>query len=152
MGTRWREHAGYMLRENVTRGFPMPPDPNPRRPVASGDRYEALRAVSDDVLMELRPGGRRLRQRSYPSELLDIANGTGRRLSAICAFRYEDLRLREGLMEPLRSHSSRRECDFDPASWRLACKLEKSRPGRLPGRRLPGSASMNSSENLRSDS
>jgi len=40
--------------------------------------------------------GVRKEERSYLSELLDIANGTGRRLSAICKLTYEDLRLDEG--------------------------------------------------------
>ena len=34
--------------------------------------------------------------RSYLTELLEIANGTGRRISAVCQLRYEDLRLSEG--------------------------------------------------------
>lgn len=32
-------------------------------------------------------------QRSYLSELLDLAYATGRRISAICQLRYDDLRL-----------------------------------------------------------
>lgn len=40
--------------------------------------------------------GKREVQRSYLSELLDISNGTGRRLSPICQLTYEDLRLAEG--------------------------------------------------------
>lgn len=35
-------------------------------------------------------------RRSYLSEMLDIVNGTGRRLSAVCRLRYEDLRLKNG--------------------------------------------------------
>ena len=34
--------------------------------------------------------------RSYLSELLDIVNGTGRRISAVCKLTYEDLRLDQG--------------------------------------------------------
>jgi hypothetical protein len=43
--------------------------------------------------MGARWNGGRPRQRSYLSELLDIVNGTGRRISAICQLRYDDLRL-----------------------------------------------------------
>jgi integrase len=43
--------------------------------------------------MEIRWDGHRRPQRSYLSELLDLANGTARRISAICRLRYEDLRL-----------------------------------------------------------
>ena len=44
-------------------------------------------------MMEIRWDGHRKKYRSYLSELLDIANGTGRRISAVCALRYEDLQL-----------------------------------------------------------
>lgn len=82
-----------MLRENPVRGFTIPREENPRRPVASDDRYEATRAVSDQITMRIRAGGKQLVQRSYLSEILDIANGTARRISAICQLRYEDLQL-----------------------------------------------------------
>jgi integrase len=59
-----------------------------------------VRAVSDAVQMELRPKGKRILQRSYLSELLDIANTTGRRLSAICGLRFEDLRLEKTATAP----------------------------------------------------
>ena len=38
----------------------------------------------------------REKRRSYLSELLDLANGTGRRISAICQLTYTDLRLDKG--------------------------------------------------------
>ena len=93
-GTKWQDRDGnYLLREDATRGFGMPHEKNPNRPVATHDRYEAIRAVSDQVMMEIRWDGRRRKHRSYLSELLDIANGTGRRISAVCELRYEDLEL-----------------------------------------------------------
>ncbi len=93
-GTKWRDQQGrYLLRENAARGFEAPTEKNPRRPVATTDRYEAIRAVSDSVMMDVRWDGHRHKQRSYLSELLDIAHGTGRRISAICGLRYRDLRL-----------------------------------------------------------
>ncbi len=94
-GARWRENGHYLLRENPVRGFESPHEENVRRPVATEERYRAIRAVSDLVHMASHHGGR-LTQRSYLSELLDIAYGTGRRLSAILHLRYEDLRLGEG--------------------------------------------------------
>jgi integrase len=94
--TGWQdEHGRYLMRENPVRGYPLPTEPNVRRPVASQDRFEALRAVSDQVPMENRWRGRRDPQRSYLSEVLDVVNGTGRRISAICQLRYEDLRLEQ---------------------------------------------------------
>ena len=46
--------------------------------------------------MEVRRRGKRESAPSYLPELLDIAYGTGRRLSAICSLRYEDLRSEDG--------------------------------------------------------
>ena len=91
--TRWRTEDGYLLSENPVRGFEIPWEKNPSRPVATQHRYEAIRAVSDRVLMQASHGDEPNTVRSHLSELLDLANGTGRRLSAICALRVEDLRL-----------------------------------------------------------
>ena len=94
---KWRTPQGqYLMRENPVRGYEIPTEKNPRRPVASADRYEAIRKISDQQRMEIRWNGKRQAQRSYLSELLDIVNGTGRRISAVCQLRYEDLRLSEG--------------------------------------------------------
>lgn len=49
--------------------------------------------MADRVLMRVSHGGEPQTVRSHLSELLDLANGTGRRLSAICALRVGDLRL-----------------------------------------------------------
>ena len=86
----------YLMQENPIRGYEIPTEKNPRRPVASTDRYDAIRKISDQLQMEIRWNGRRDSQRSYLSELLDIVNGTGRRISAVCQLRYENLRLSEG--------------------------------------------------------
>jgi integrase len=43
--------------------------------------------------MEQRWDGKRRAVRSYLSEILDIVNGTGRRITAVCSLRYQDLRL-----------------------------------------------------------
>ena len=81
------------MRENPVRGFDIPTEKNPRRPVASQDRYEAVRSATDQIMMEIRWNGKREKQRSYLSEVFDIADGTGRRLSAVCSLRYADLNL-----------------------------------------------------------
>ena len=91
--TKWRDERGhYLMRENPLRGYDVPTEKNPRRPVATTDRYRVLRAVSDQVMMEIRWDGRRRVHRSYLSELLDIAHGTGRRINAVCQLRYDDFR------------------------------------------------------------
>lgn len=101
--SKWRMPDGrYLMRENPLRGYETPREENPRRPVASHDRFEAIRAVSDQVMVGVRRGRGVPTQRSYLSELLDIINGTGRRLSAVCALRYEDLRLSQGRFGSIR--------------------------------------------------
>jgi hypothetical protein len=52
-----------------------------------------MRALGDEVTMRVRVDGKRPSPRSYLAELSDIAQGTGRRISAICQHRYEDLQL-----------------------------------------------------------
>ncbi len=49
--------------------------------------------MSDEVVMEIRWDGTRRQERSYLSELLDLANGTGRRIRAICCLSRRDLLL-----------------------------------------------------------
>lgn len=94
---KWRTSLEfYLMKENPVRGFEAPTEKNPRRPVATEDRYEAIRKVSDRVTMEVRWNGKTREQRSYLSELLEIVNGTGRRISAVCSLRYRNLRLAEG--------------------------------------------------------
>ena len=97
----WKLPQGhYLMRESPVRGYDIPTEKNPRRPVATADRYESIRGVSDQVLMEVRWHGKRMKQRSYLSELLDLAHATGRRISAICQLRYEDLRLEKTSEQP----------------------------------------------------
>jgi integrase len=94
--TRWRAEGGALLmRENPLRGFEPPRERNPRRPVATEDRFVAIRRVAHVVRMEVR-WDKRVRCPSHLPELLDVVNGTGRRISAVCSLTYGDLRLGEG--------------------------------------------------------
>ena len=99
----WKTQDGqYLLRENPLRGFRFPKERNPTRTIATHDRFEKIRAVSDEIETETTWAGEPQTVRSYLSELLDLANGTGRRISAICQLRYEDVRLSEGLHGAIR--------------------------------------------------
>ena len=64
--------------------------------------FEKVRAVSDTITMDIRWEGKRRAARSYLSELLDIVNGTGRRITAVCSLRYEDLQLDEARFGAIR--------------------------------------------------
>jgi len=68
-------------------------DPNVRRPMAGTDRYRAIRAISDEITMEIRWHGKREIHRSYLTEVLDLAWHTGRRISAILGLRWESVLL-----------------------------------------------------------
>lgn len=87
------------------------------RPVATTDRYDSIRAVSDRVLMELRWGGKPVRQRSYLSELLDIAQGTGRRITAIAALRFQDLRMEQTPQAPYGAIRWPQDSDKEGKEW-----------------------------------
>lgn len=58
----------------------VPHEPNPRRPVATQDRYEAILAKAPDV-------------HAFLPAIYVIVNGTGRRITPVLKLRYEDLRL-----------------------------------------------------------
>ena len=95
--TKWQDSdARYLMRENPARGFPIPVEKNPRRPVATQDRYERVHAVAEQVIMVVCGGRSRRSVQSYLPEVLDLVHHTGRRISAILALRYEDLRLDQG--------------------------------------------------------
>jgi integrase len=77
----------FLLEGDPTRGLPIPSEPNPKRPVVDSERLDRLLEVADKVQMrdsnmEVVP--------SYLYELLVLAAGTGRRIGAILALRWED--------------------------------------------------------------
>jgi integrase len=99
--TRWRtRQQHYLLASNPVRGFPVPRAKDVRRPVASSDRFEALRAVADRVMMRITWHGKPETVRSHLAEVLDLAHGTGRRLGAILRLTYADLRLDRTVAAP----------------------------------------------------
>ena len=111
---QWRTPAGhYLMRDNPVRGFDTPREKNPRRPIATRDRFEALRSKSDRHTMRVRWGPRRRDQvrRSHLSELLDLAAGTGRRIGSICALRFCDLNLAATKTAPYGSITWRADAD-----------------------------------------
>ena len=97
LSTKWQGEDGtYLMREDPTRGYPVPKEKNPRRPLATQERFERVRAVAEQVRMVVRRGKNGERRRTYLPEVLDLVEATGRRISAILALRFEDLRLDQG--------------------------------------------------------
>lgn len=92
--TRWQDREGrYLMRENPARGFEMPIERNPRRPVANRERFERIRAVADQVRMAVGRGRSLRTVRTYLPEIMDLVAGTGRRISAVLALKCDDLKL-----------------------------------------------------------
>ena len=92
--TRWKTASGaFLMREDPTKGWEVPSDPNPRQPVATWERYEKIRAVADQVTMTVVQDGQPRKTVTYLPELLDLVIATGRRRSAVCKLRYRDLKL-----------------------------------------------------------
>ena len=104
----WSDAEGRrLLSANPVRGYEMPREKNPRRPLATADQLEALLQVSDQVTMEVVPEhplhpeyGLKTDEpkklatvRSYLRELLILTNGTGRRIGAVRTLTFADLRL-----------------------------------------------------------
>jgi hypothetical protein len=50
----WEDGDAYLMRSNPVRGYGIPTEKNPRRPVASHDRYLEIRAKSDEVTIKVR--------------------------------------------------------------------------------------------------
>jgi hypothetical protein len=78
------------------RGFRIPTEKNPRRPVMTHDRFLKLRAVADELRMQVTWTGKRESQPTYFRDLLDLADGTGRRLSTLCQLHTIDIHLERG--------------------------------------------------------
>jgi integrase len=116
----WGAHGPGVKRVILER----PKNRAPRRPVATYDRYLAVRAAADRVLMRVpkgTPGAHLVRvgdkasgsrrtmspchlwmRPSYLAELLELTEQTGRRIGAICRLSYDDIVRRGGAIVALR--------------------------------------------------
>lgn len=94
---RWamdfRDGNAMLLDRDPTRGLEIPKEKNPKRPIATHDRVDAVRKVYRDVTMRLERGGKRETVESYLPEVFEIVVGTGRRIGAVCKLKQEDLDL-----------------------------------------------------------
>lgn len=118
-GTGWQDREGrYLLRENCCRGYEVPKERNPLRPIATRDRVEALQAMADAVTWEMRVGGKRKAVRSTFGELLALAVETGRRLSAVLSLRCSDLHLERTAVAPHGAITWRSDSDKAGVEWK----------------------------------
>ncbi len=95
---RWacdfRDDAGHLLLEHdPTRGLEIPRERNPAREVATHDRVDAIRKVYRRVKMRVQRAFKREVVESYLPEIFEIVVGTGRRISAVCSLRVENVEL-----------------------------------------------------------
>ncbi len=88
---RWGAANGH-IRSNGLEGFKTPMNRNPRRPVMTVDRYNALLKVEDQVRTKYQWNGARKPTfgPSYLGVLLVLAWNTGRRINAILQLREAD--------------------------------------------------------------
>ena len=93
---KWREADRYLMLENPARGYPVPVEKNPRRPLVTAERFQKVRAVADQVRMVRGHGNLRRELPTFLGQVLDLSWYTGRRISAILALRFEDLKLSDG--------------------------------------------------------
>lgn len=143
-GLRNRDpHTGaFYLRENPLRGFEPTKEKNPRRAVATRDRYEKIREKAGDVTMEVIAirDGKRTRRKvpTYLPELLDIVVGTGRRISAVCGLRYQDIRLEPAPGAPHGAIVWPEDTDKMGKEWRCPISKETRTALERQLRRCPG--------------
>jgi integrase len=84
----------WLLEENPLRGVRFPREPDPRRPVATFERFQAVRQAGQ----QLAAGAPKVRERDKWIRLelaLILAEGTGRRIGSIRQLRWSDLSLGE---------------------------------------------------------
>jgi integrase len=94
--TGQHRYGSPLLDRNPLRGVRLPREKNPRRPVATEERYRATLEVADQVRMKVTWSEKPEIVRSHLRELLVMANETGRRISAIRLLRRSDVLLDRG--------------------------------------------------------
>lgn len=122
--TEYRTDSGHLLMEqDPTRGLGIPKEKNPSRPVATHDRVDAIRKVYRQVKMYVEWGEKRKPVESFLPEIFEIVVGTGRRISAVCALKEEDLELEETPKTPSGAIVWPEDTDKQGRRWR--CPISK---------------------------
>lgn len=117
--TEYRTDDGHLLMEDdPTRGLELPEEKNPSRPVATHDRVDAIRDVYEQVEMRVEWDGERRMVESYLPEIFEIVVGTGRRISAVCGLREENLELERTPQAPSGAIVWPEDTDKQGRRWR----------------------------------
>lgn len=106
------------MERDPTRGFEMPREKNPKRPVATHDRVDAIRKVYRQVTMRIERGAKRESVESWLPEIFEVAVGTGRRISAVLQLRLQDLELDGTESEPWGAITWPADTDKMGKEWR----------------------------------
>lgn len=109
----------------------MPSEDNPRRPVMTDERYEAMLEAAENHRM--RRGEKKTR--SYLREILTVVGETGRRISSVLALRWSDWSPEEGSHGELRWRAEEDKIGREWVTPVTPAVREALRPQR---RRFPG--------------
>ena len=126
-GERW-------LRDNPLHGIRRAREQNPRRPVASIERYERTRQAMQEMVEQSEAEGERRRWVQMEFALV-LAKSTGRRLSAIRHLRWEDFDLCKKSVRWRAEHDKKRHESVIPLPEVLVTEIEifRKRLGAIGG-------------------
>lgn len=109
----------FLLETDPTRGFDLPRESDPQRPVATLEQYSALQEAAENVYINASP-----ENRAPLREMLTIARHTGFRRSAIAALRWEDWRPETDELAPFGRLRWRAEEDKVNSEWLVPVREE----------------------------
>ena len=107
----------------VCRGMRLPREANPRRPVATHDRFECVRKAARQLAAEAATERDRLRWVRLEFALV-LAEATGRRIGAIRGLRWPDLKLDPPSIRWRAEHDKRRREQVVPIPDALAAEIK----------------------------
>ena len=116
----------WLLEENPLRGVRFPRESNPRRPVATFDRFEKVCRAAQQLAACSR--GDRQRAKWVRLELaLILAEGTGRRIGSIRHLRWSDMNLDQPSIRWRAEFDKKRREQIVPIPGSLACAIKAAR-------------------------
>jgi integrase len=126
--TTVKQDGAWLLEDNPLRGVRIPREPNPRRPVATFERFQAVRQAAQQ-LAAATPNSRERDKWTRLELALVLAEGTGRRIGSIRQLRWNDLRLEE-------NPSIRWRAEFDKKRREQVVPLPEALAGEIKAARV----------------